>query len=428
MQTKSILKACGFTVLGTVIGFSLAQPIKDLQSMLAPPPKHETASAAWQDFSALINKVGQRILEDDFPNQTSRDRAEGVRQLAHMIVEGLRWEFDNASPEFTGLFVTNTDTTGYGGPNVDNKYLRGRIDGQSTYILKGNVKHLHDIAIQTARGELTRGEVGTSNTLSLADLDVDDEGNFSLVISPKSHPGNWLKQGAEHQILSIRVYYLDWENTHMGQFYLVKEGSQGKAPAPLTEQEAAQRIANAGAWIESSVIGWDKWLKLALSSAENNQAMPPRSIGGGSTTLLYGGIPFVLAEDQTLVIEVDDPQADYFSFQTYNYGWFDAGDYANRQTSLNNKQVKVDPDGIVRMVVSARDPGVANWIDSEGRQRGVVTYRYMSAKNPSTPRVSLVNFAELGGYLPEGTPRISEAQRQQDIAVRQLHVQSRFHN
>jgi hypothetical protein len=69
-----------------------------------------------------------------FPHDSDRDRAEGFRQLAHMIVEGLRWEFDHGDAQFPSLMVSNTDTTGWGGPNVDNKYLRAKINGQSTYL------------------------------------------------------------------------------------------------------------------------------------------------------------------------------------------------------------------------------------------------------------------------------------------------------
>ena len=39
---------------------------------------------------------------------------------------------------------------------------------------------------------------------------------------------------------------------------------------------------------------------------------------------------------------------------------------ANRQSSLNGHQAVLDPDGVFRAVISARDPGVPNWLDTGG--------------------------------------------------------------
>jgi hypothetical protein len=70
-------------------------------------------------------------------------------------------------------------------------------------------------------------------------------------------------------------------------------------------------------------------MKLSTLNAEANTPIPPRTVGGGSSTLLYGGIPFDLDSDSALLIELDESEAQYFSFQTYRPGWFDAGDFAN---------------------------------------------------------------------------------------------------
>ena len=128
------------------------------------------------------------------------------------------------------------------------------------------------------------------------------------------------------------------------------------------------------------------------------------------------------------VIEVTPPPADYWSFQTYTHAWFDAGDYANRITSPNMEQAYQGPDGKVWMVVAHQDPGMQNWIDTEGRQRAVVTHRWLHAKAAAEPKARLVKFAQLQQYLPADLPSMSPDQRRQQIAVRQRHVQHRFHN
>jgi len=326
------------------------------------------------------------------------------------------------------LMVSNTDTTGWGGPNVDNKYLRARIDGASTYVLSGNVADLREIAIQTNKGDMHMGKIGASETFDLSKLTLDEAGNFSVRISPDPQQGDWIAQGEDHTILSIRAYYLDWAARDSSVFYLVKEGKEGLAPPPLSEAEAATRLGNAAHWIESNVVGWNKWLKLATLNATPNEPGEPRSVGGGSSTLLYGSVPFSLDPGTALVVEVDDPQASYFSFQTYRYGWFDAGDFANRQTSINSHQAHRGSDGKIRFVASSQDPGVPNWIDLEGRPSGLIVYRYMNAKNAQPPRVAVVPDTEVREQLPADTPIVGEDERRSAIAVRQRHVRWRFHN
>ena len=61
------------------------------------------------------------------------------------------------------------------------------------------------------------------------------------------------------------------------------------------------------------------------------------------------------------------------------------GRYANR------KQTKLEPDGSFRMVIAHRDPGVSNWLDTEGRPFGMVFWRFFLPEGPiETPRAEVV--------------------------------------
>ena len=66
-------------------------------------------------------------------------------------------------------------------------------------------------------------------------------------------------------------------------------------------------------------------------------------------------------------------------------------DYLNRQVTLNRRQTKLESDGSFRLVVAAEDPGVPNWLDTEGRGFGLVFFRYMLPEGEiETPRAKLV--------------------------------------
>lgn len=395
------------------------------------------ALVAWLGFVGRMQALGLRLQAEDlattaslgtFPMETGRDRAEGITQLAHMVVEGLRWEFDHADPKYPMLMVSDTNTTAWGGPNVDNKYLRARVSGDYRYQLTGNLAGVREIAIQTTSGDMHMGEFGASDTIDKSGLSVDEDGNFTLTISQQAAEGDWLPLDPDHSILSIRIYFADWAQDEEAQFYLANLDTAGKAPPHATEADVARRLANAADWIEGNLLGWNRFMKVSTATYTENEASEPRSVAGGSTTLAYGGIPLALEPDEALIINFEAPEAAYWSFQTYSWGWFASGDYANRLTSLNMEQVQRGPEDDVWIVVSHQDPGVGNWIDMEGRQQLMLTHRWLNARKVHPMTTQLVKLEDIADYLPAALPRLTAQERQQQIAVRQRFVQSLFHN
>ena len=77
-------------------------------------------------------------------------------------------------------------------------------------------------------------------------------------------------------------------------------------------------------------------------------------------------------------------------------------------------------------MVAHDDPGVANWLDTTGLTETMLAYRYVRTATRPIPSGRVVKFAELAQALPASTPRFTEAQRRDEIAVRQRHVAARF--
>jgi hypothetical protein len=71
-------------------------------------------------------------------------------------------------------------------------------------------------------------------------------------------------------------------------------------------------------------------------------------------------------------------------------------DYLNRRVSLNRRQTHIAPDGSFRMVLAHRDPGVPNWLDTEGRTQGRLFWRFLLPEEPLQPLCTrVVPVAEL---------------------------------
>jgi hypothetical protein len=96
-------------------------------------------------------------------------------------------------------------------------------------------------------------------------------------------------------------------------------------------------------------------------------------------------------------------------------------DYLYRPTSYSPARTRVDSDNVVRFVIAHDDPGVHNWLDTQGFSDGNLGYRNLMSQNPATFRTRLVKRAEVMAHLPPDTAMVSRAER-----IAQLH--DRYHS
>lgn len=385
------------------------------------------SGAAWRNFSMQLRADGERILEGDFPSAPEA-RAEGYRHLARLTVLALQWFLDFDDTDFPRFFRHDDDITQWGGPNVDNTYLRARIDGAGTYLLRGNISSVREIIISTGEGDMHEGKFATGGDLTASQLDLDSQGNFELVLSATPHPQPWLPIAPGVDFVNIRTYYSDWEHDSPAEFQIERSDRPRRFPAPPSPENVADQLARASNWISTALVYWKDFMEARHAEMPANVLAPPQSVKGGSASIAYGGGKFVLEPDQAIVVETEVPKdVTYWSYQWYTYPWFEAPDYANRQTHLTGDMMHVDTDGKVRMVFAHSDPGVPNWIDTEGRRRLYVAYRYVGANTSPAPTARMVTFDQVAEVLPPDTPTVSEEERAKTIKMRREHVSRRFH-
>ena len=93
---------------------------------------------------------------------------------------------------------------------------------------------------------------------------------------------------------------------------------------------------------------------------------------------------FRLRPEEALVIEVAPPKTRYWSLTIENI-WHECFDVHQRRISITNAAAARRSDDRVRFVIAAQDPGVPNWLDTGGRHRGFMLFRWLD--NPSPPEV-----------------------------------------
>jgi len=147
-------------------------------------------------------------------------------------------------------------------------------------------------------------------------------------------------------------------------------------------------------------------------------------MGGLEGQFYYEGA-YELRDDEALIVEAKVPAKCIYRSLVLTNELYETTDWYNNHSSLNDSQAKPDRDGVLRIVVSANDPGVPNWVDTAGYPRGVVQGRWTRCDTAPVPSVRKVAFTELRSLLPSDTPIVTPAQREVVIRERGSALQQR---
>jgi hypothetical protein len=115
---------------------------------------------------------------------------------------------------------------------------------------------------------------------------------------------------------------------------------------------------------------------------------------------------FELQPDEALVIEFEapnDPVPPFWGFQVVDY-WYRPIDYWSRmESSVSNETATPEADGSYKVIMSAQDPGMCNWLDLKGYTHGGMQFRL--SRDIDQPRpdfdLSVVKVAELQAAAPD---------------------------
>jgi hypothetical protein len=134
---------------------------------------------------------------------------------------------------------------------------------------------------------------------------------------------------------------------------------------------------------------------------------------------------FQLADGDALLVEARLPEGvEYFSWSLTDRMLVTL-DWTHAQTSLNRSQAAVDADGVLRVVVSATDPGVANWMDTTGYHSGVVQCREIGSVEAPELTARVVPLAALAEHMPADTVRVTADERAAALLARRTGFQLR---
>jgi hypothetical protein len=378
------------------------------------------SGAAWRDFCARLAAVGERILEDDFP-ASPRDRAEGVRHLANQVACWLTFELGSADPEHPMFFRSSDPVFLWGGPNVDQVARRARISGSGVYRVTGEMGSCEEFVLQVKSGPVQSGGADVDVEVSASDLALGPGDAFEIVLGGPQREGHWVALGPDASFVHIRDYYFDWQPRQPATFVIERLDDCGP-PRPLTPDAVAAVLDDAARQVEHSLVFWNDYQRRMRAAGPLNTFSPPAGAARGVQDIVYSHAFVALAPDEAMVVELDGRDAPWWGAQLYNRSWYEPLDFVHRAASRNQRQVAPTGDGPVTLVLAGRDPGVANWLDTEGREEVLATVRWWRPPRQPSLRATVVPIAE----LPEGLAGVSPAARRAELRRRAAHAAWRY--
>jgi hypothetical protein len=394
-------------------------------------PDDAALQAAWDEFCDRLKSAGTRVFKD-YNATSGLQRVDGFRFLTQNLGQAFDLALETRDTRYPAIHAFCNPTRKLGGDCADFTYQQAWIDGRSTYRItgdRGSARFLN-ITVQGARssgpGVLHEpfGDIPEAN-LTGDRITCEPGGALEIYVGGESRDGNWLPTTAESRKLFIRQGFDRWDE-RPARLRIERVGMDSPKPLP-TPVAMIEAMQWAGEFMTGLMVDWPEFpFTHGGVDAANPNRFPEMTASGAdakrgrAATNMY----WELAADEAMIIEFD---AHPGLWSLTNMGaFFTSMDFLYRPVSYTPSRTGVDRDGKVRLVLAHRDPGVRNWLDTQGFERGNVTYRHMLEGEPVPLQTTLVKHADLAGVLPEDTPRITAAERTAQMWLRFNAIRQRY--
>lgn len=335
---------------------------------------------------------------------------------------GVIWSV-NAPHRWHGLSVPGS---GFGIDNPDNVYQGFTVDGNGRYLLRGHMPSSGPVQLHfevrdsiPGMGEMLVEGGKMLATIQSEEISFAPDGSFEIPIDSAPIGGrrnHFAVPAGGIYMINVRQLFTDWSKQKPADLKLVRLDPV-PPPAPRNIPAFARRSVEILDRIAPYWLAYDNRFMFAPPV---NRIGKVRVRPGGRGMSASGH--YALADDEALVMTIDALGGASLGVQIAD-PWGVAYDYDTRTSSLNNTQAQMDVAGTFTFIISARDPGYANWLDSGGFASGMAVLRWQALPPDADPakairNVEVVKLADLAARLPAGQTRLTPAQRAKQRAKR----------
>ncbi|WIM87761.1 hypothetical protein PT015_23515 [Candidatus Mycobacterium wuenschmannii] len=328
-----------------------------------------------------------------------RPKVSCITRLAHPLdghrIPGSRWGIDNPDSVYRVIPISG-----------DERYeIHGRV---GEHRMTENYFTLWD------------ANMGTVDVLNGRTMQIDSDGSYTITVDSEPADGrpNHVRSTAAAHEFYIRDVLLDWAHDDPNHIEVQRLGGASSTPARTLDEQA-----------DATAAMMSYFANFTGKLSHGVYKMPPNHFDLGWSADRVGAMRnqvyvmgrFELAPGEAFVVDVSDGGAEYFTVPLSNI-WGTTLELVDRTGSLNKAQSVANEDGSYTYVISPEDPGVANWIDSDGLREGILTLR-MAEFGDAGPQPDLgahgrvIMLDRLDDEVPH-LPRISPQDRATQLAER----------
>ena len=407
--------------------------LKNSQATLATPEQIRQEQMSLRiiqrpEVRAARERAREKMLQD--PIARTKDGFLGLDRALDLwsMAITMRCLSDINNPNFIWIY-DNTPRTwaGHTWPGAavfidtpDNIARDTIIDGDASYEVYGRFgENPTQFTLQLMAGEEHHSGYGRPiDVLFTQKIVTNPDGSFIVTVDNKPANGrpNHLQSESGTLWMVARDGHRSWtcSPTELSVRRLTPPASQHVR----SEDEIAQETATC---LESYVEFWSKFKDTFLGPPPVHGLSGPNEREGGWGFVASGR--FNLEDDQAIIITTDHAGAGYVTMHIAD-PWGLTTDPVFHTVTRNNGQVVPDEDGLYTHVVSALDPGVANWMNTAGLNQGYYLMRWQAFANGRTVEpdqfvreIKVVNIDELEAHLRPGVAR-ADANFRRDEMVR----------
>jgi len=429
MRAKSILvgiAALALIATDAVSGFAFASSAQE------QPATHAESFPAWDKFTDELRQQGMRMMAK-LPERLRND-PQVQQEAGRLLLEALAartLDAISADGDHPVFLPWINVTLNVFQPNADTVYRKAILTPGGKYRIRGERGSLRIFKL----GQFDRltEETGTNPGGALAyddfnQLHVDKNGRFDVLLSParpEGYAGDWWRLDPKTNAVWIRQVAYDWAKERDPRISIERLDIPVARPRP-SAGNLEQRLNHLAATVGNTAAFFvDHVETLRRDGYINRLKVFDLSQLAGLVGQFYYEGAYEIAPSEALIVEAKVPQKCTYWSIILTDDIYETTDWYNNQTGLNGAQARIDRDGIVRFVVSAKDPEVPNWLDPAGYQSGAIQGRWTECSETPIPTVRKVALSDVRKLLPADTPLISPAQREQAIRERRALAQQR---
>ena len=369
-------------------------------------PIQTQAGDAFRVLLDTLAEIQQRYLSEEFGITDPDSAAEGHRLLVHQLDTALTMYFeqDPAHPDWRRIVGPHRKALG---DNTDAVYFTAPFDSQHSYRVTGNIAGAAYTSFTVEAGAADGAYAAqTAGVLNDTDFDIADDGSYEIFFGGEPRDRGWLALPEGGGLITTR-HYFEWPQPAAADetllIPLTIEVLEPLGPPPRPDDASIAAGINRmttflrGRTIDQPPRGsvpLPTWV--GLTPNQFPQPEKPGDLAFAAFDAAYSMAPYYLQPDEALVITGRWPECRFANVCLWNR-FLQTYDYVHRTVGLNRSNTDLEADGSWRMVLAHEDPGVPNWLDTEGRPFGQVYWRYFLPEGAiDTPQATVVKLADLG--------------------------------